>query len=263
MQSIILIVVICILLYLFYLYTRNSIILANNSNINNHDSNKTYNTDNSLIRTSANDNEHMNNNEDKSLSISDKDKSLSILDRVKSLSILDKVFDEYDNIHNREHIFFDIMIGNKFIGQVIIELFNDIVPKTVDNFIYMTMNKYKGSCFHRIIKNFIIQGGDFINGDGTGTSSIYGNTFEDENFILKHDEKYLLSMANSGSNTNGCQFFITLDKQPSLDNKHVVFGKVIEGFTIIDYISDVITDVNNKPYTECMICNCGLKKLNN
>jgi len=160
----------------------------------------------------------------------------------------------------RSHIFFDISSDNEFIGRITIELFDDIVPNTVENFLYMVKYNYKGSIFHRIIKNFVIQGGDFINGDGSGSQSIYGHKFQDENFNLKHDKKYLLSMANSGPDTNGCQFFITLDELPNLDNKHVVFGRILndESKYLIDILSNVETDDNDKPMTDCMILNCGI-----
>jgi peptidyl-prolyl isomerase H (cyclophilin H) len=131
----------------------------------------------------------------------------------------------------------------------------------------MVENNYKGSIFHRIIKDFVIQGGDFINGDGTGSACIYGNgnKFKDENFNLKHDSKYLLSMANSGPNTNGCQFFITLNKTPHLDNKHVVFGKVISDTNnVIEYLSNnVVVNPNDKPVTDCVIYDCGKIDINN
>ena len=112
---------------------------------------------------------------------------------------------------------------------------------------------------HRIIKDFVIQGGDYINGNGTGSNSIYGNKFKDENFDLKHDSKYLLSMANSGPDTNGCQFFITLNKLPNLDNKHVVFGKVSddESKEVVDRLGDVFTNHNDYPIVKCEIVDCG------
>jgi cyclophilin family peptidyl-prolyl cis-trans isomerase len=124
----------------------------------------------------------------------------------------------------------------------------------------MCQNHYKGSNFHRIIKDFIIQGGDYINGNGSGSNSIYGSKFKDENFNLKHDSKYLLSMANSGPDSNGCQFFITLNPTPHLDNKHVVFGKVVtdESKAIIDKLGEVFTGTNDNPIVSCEIGDCGL-----
>lgn len=143
--------------------------------------------------------------------------------------------------------------GHPNLYNVEIELFDDIVPLTAKNFRTLATkgvnNKsYKNSIFHRVIKNFMIQGGDIINQDGTGSTSIFGQQFEDENFQLKHTSKGLLSMANSGPNTNGSQFFITTEVTPHLDNKHVVFGKVVKGYDVIQKIENLATDATDKPY---------------
>lgn len=117
---------------------------------------------------------------------------------------------------------------------------------------------FKGASFHRVIKDFMIQGGDFVHNDGTGVINIYnGNAFSDENFTLKHDAAGLLSMANSGKDTNGCQFFITCAKCNFLDNKHVVFGRVIDGLLIVRKIENVPIGSNNKPRLPISISQCG------
>ena len=169
------------------------------------------------------------------------------------------ILDQYLTSKNRPHVFFDIEINGDYIGRIVFELFEDIVPYTVKNFIHMANNNYRGTKFHRIIKDFVIQGGDYINGDGTGSNSIYGPSFDDENFNIKHDNKYLLSMANSGPNTNGCQFFITLNPQPNLDNKHVVFGKVadVESQITVDKLGEVLTNIKDTPIVDCVISDCG------
>merc|ERR1712217_663008 len=141
---------------------------------------------------------------------------------------------------NRPNVWFDISIGGQSAGKVVFELYTDIVPKTAENFRALCTGEkgvgkagkplhYKGSSFHRVIKNFMMQGGDFTAGNGTGGESIYGEKFADENFMDTHSKKFLLSMANAGPNTNGSQFFVTFTETPHLDGKHVVFGEVISG----------------------------------
>ncbi|XP_066924245.1 peptidyl-prolyl cis-trans isomerase H-like [Clytia hemisphaerica] len=164
-------------------------------------------------------------------------------------------------------VFFDISIGGQDVGRLKIELFADVVPKTAENFRQFCTGEYtkdkipigyKGATFHRIIKDFMIQGGDFIKGDGTGVCSIYGGIdFPDENFEKKHEGPGLLSMANSGVDTNGCQFFITCAKCDFLDGKHVVFGKVIDGMLVMRKIENVPTGANNRPKLSVIVSQCG------
>ncbi|KAN0028430.1 hypothetical protein ACTFIV_010274 [Dictyostelium citrinum] len=168
--------------------------------------------------------------------------------------------------NNRVKVFFDIKQGDKELGRVVFELYNDIVPKTAENFrVLCTGEKgigksgkalhYKDSIFHRVIKNALIQGGDFTHGTGVGGESIYGRNFKDENLKTKH-KIGCLSMANSGKNTNSSQFFITTGETPQLNGKHVVFGEVIEGMDIIKSIENTETEKNN-PTIPCIIYDCG------
>ena len=139
-----------------------------------------------------------------------------------------------------------------------IELWADVAPGTVENFTKLANDGfYDGTCFHRIMAGFMIQGGDFTRGDGTGGKSIYGNKFEDENFIDKHTRKGLLSMANSGPATNGSQFFITTVVTSWLDGRHVVFGKVVEGMDVVKKIETTPTHPGDKPKEDVVIVKSG------
>lgn len=168
----------------------------------------------------------------------------------------------------RTKVFFDISSAGEELGKVTMELYNDITPKTCENFRALCTGEkgtgksgkplhYKGSTFHRCINKFMLQGGDFTAGNGTGGESIYGLKFKDENFQEKHSEAGLLSMANSGPNTNGSQFFITTVPCPHLDGKHVVFGKVIDGMDVVKKIEALPTDSRDCPTTPVVIENCG------
>jgi len=176
----------------------------------------------------------------------------------------------FNNLRHQDNpvVFFDILIGGFSAGKIYMELFHDVVPRTAENFRQMctgeflrnaTPTGFKNTNFHRVIKDFMIQGGDFVKGDGTGSISIYGESFEDENFTIKHDQPGLLSMANTGPNTNGCQFFITCTKTDWLDNKHVVFGKVIDSKSMLTVrkIENVAVGSNNKPKLTVTISECG------
>ncbi|KAF3916058.1 Phosphatase [Orbilia brochopaga] len=156
--------------------------------------------------------------------------------------------------------FFDISIDNQPAGRIIFKLYDDAVPKTTKNFRELCTGDhgfgYKGSAFHRIIPDFMLQGGDFTRGNGTGGKSIYGEKFADENFTHKHTKPGLLSMANAGPNTNGSQFFITTVVTSWLDNKHVVFGEVVEGLELVKTIEKQGSS-SGKPKKSVVITDSG------
>ena len=167
----------------------------------------------------------------------------------------------------KPQVFFDIDIQARPVGRVEIELRSDVVPRTAENFRCVCTGEkgsgkhgkplhYKGSVFHRIITDFMIQGGDFTRGNGTGGESIFGAKFEDENFNLRHDAPGVLSMANAGPATNGSQFFLTTVEAPWLDGKHVVFGYVTSGMDVVKTMERYGTDTG-KTSAPVLIANCG------
>jgi peptidylprolyl isomerase len=175
-----------------------------------------------------------------------------------------------DSLFIRENLkaYFDISVNNNLKGRIVFTLFAKDCPRTALNFFHLCKGDktcpesgkklhYKGSKFHRIIPGFMAQGGDFLNGNGTGSISIYGKKFGDENFVFSHDRAGMLSMANSGPNSNGSQFFITFADAGWLDGKHVVFGKITEGINILNEIEFVGTQ-NGKPKADVIIQDCGV-----
>lgn len=166
-------------------------------------------------------------------------------------------------------VYMDIKLGEAEPERVVFALYSDSVPRTAENFRALCTGEkgnakscdkplhFKGCVIHRIIAGFMLQGGDFQFGNGTGGESIYGAKFDDENFADKHSKKGLLSMANSGPNTNGSQFFVTFKETPHLDGKHVVFGEVVEGFDVIDKIENVKTKEGDSPEEQVVIVDCG------
>ncbi|KZV89300.1 cyclophilin 1 [Exidia glandulosa HHB12029] len=158
-------------------------------------------------------------------------------------------------------VMFDISINNVPAGRVTFALYDDVVPKTARNFRELATGQhgfgYSGSTFHRIIPNFMAQGGDFTRHNGTGGKSIYGEKFPDENFSIAHTKPGLLSMANAGKNTNGSQFFITFAPTAWLDQKHVVFGEVVSGMDVVKRLETLGSD-SGSPKARIIISSSGV-----
>merc|ERR1711991_71781 len=175
----------------------------------------------------------------------------------------------HSNIMNRLNVFLDINIDNIYAGRLVFELYNDILPKTSLNFYHLCVGDkglgrdtnsklhYKNCIFHRVVKGFVAQSGDFSHHNGIGGESIYGGQFQDEAFPKRHYKAGMLSMANSGPDTNGSQFFITLARTPMLDRKHVCFGHLKQGAELLQKIESVPTDRNDCPMGEIKIIRCG------
>jgi cyclophilin family peptidyl-prolyl cis-trans isomerase len=227
-------------------HTKNSKFKNKNSKFKNKNSKFKHTNNSSKIKNKNNSSKFKHTNNCSKIK---KNSKTSIIKHIKKLQKESK----------QNEVYFTIEVNGEELGNILIKLFENIVPKTCENFKQLCINKkYIDSPFHRIIKDFMIQGGDFTKHNGTGGESIYGNKFPDENFTLKHDKPYLVSMANSGPDTNGSQFFITTSEAPHLDEKHVVFGEIIGGFDLIYFLNNTETDGKDCPINKIVIKDCGV-----
>lgn len=164
-----------------------------------------------------------------------------------------------------DKVFLDVTIGGEKAGRIVIGLFGEVVPKTVRNFVALATHEkgfgFKGSIFHRVVKNFLIQGGDILRGDGRGRISAYGEIFDDENFKLHHYGAGWINMANFGKDSNGSMFAIFTVNTPWLNDKHVVFGIVLEGMDVVMKVENMEVGFEDKPKTECAISDSGVLPL--
>lgn len=173
------------------------------------------------------------------------------------------------SLASNPRVYFEVEIGGKKQGRIVMELFKNVTPRTAENFRQLCTGEagsskmtgkplnFRNSIFHRVIKGFMMQGGDFTKFNGTGGESIYGTKFADENFKLQHTQRGLLSMANAGKNTNGSQFFITFCPTKHLNSKHVVFGRVEKGYEICEKVERLPVGADDKPREKVVIVACG------
>ena len=215
---------ICILLMLMIILIIYKYYYLNEKNI----------TDNNIIC-----NEHFDNN-----------------DLEQTETMIDTIFNNY----KKNIVYLDIQINDIYIGKITILLYDDIVPLTVENFTNLIKYNYKYNHIFKIKKNKYIQTGDYITNDGTNNMDFNGELFKNENFIKKHNKKYLLSMISDDKYNNGSQFMITLDILPELDNKQTCFGEIINesSYTILNILNNIDVDENDKPLKECIIIDCNI-----